>query len=171
MVSSPMREDINLRAPFYRLARSNWPCRRCFAAATVFAIALPDAHETLESGLDAATDGDPPADCWQRAGFDAWIFYVGYLPESVRQQLHVIAPGYRYAYSRTTDCRYWINHCEHCGAAQGDYHLHCEIGGAFLPITAETAAEIELLTIPECFAGGAGGYCCDPPLFASLRRV
>ncbi len=171
MHDDPTPHDINIRAPCYRLARSVPACWRCGAAAPVFALALPIDHQTLEADAEPEPGAAAPADSWQLAGFEAWIFYVEYLPHSVRRQLHALAPRFRYAYNRSTDGSYWINHCERCGTAQDDYFLHCEIGGVFMPATAEAAGLIELRTIHAPFVGSAAGYSYDPPFIASMRRL
>jgi len=53
-------------------------------------------------------------------------------------------PKYRPDYSKTTDSRYFINHCEHCDAKLGDFFLHEEHDCAFAPNWPEGAQGTEI---------------------------
>ncbi len=42
-----------------------------------------------------------------------------------------------------------MNHCEHCHSNQGDFYLHSEPGGAFLPLSETDAQYIKLYWFEE----------------------
>jgi hypothetical protein len=149
----------------------------------VLALGLPPEHETLD--LDAEVGGevdggkDPEGDSaretdtgdWQRAGANAFLFYVEYLPDSVRGRLRDLSPSFRLAYSDATQNSYWANHCDHCNRLLADHELHCEPEGAFVPLSETDAAVIELLRIEEPFEAAADGYAFEPEFFSLMRVV
>ena len=68
-------------------------------------------------------------------------------------------PHFRPSHSRTADVTYFANHCEGCGAMQGDFFLHSEPGGAFFPESRQDAERIVFTHIDtsiEC--EGSEGY-------------
>lgn len=160
------RDDAcNYRADHYLIARAVGVCLHCGAATRFVAVMLPEGHEARalpeESGHEAG-GSTAPADPWDRVGRRALVFHVEFLPEAVRRRLQEHAPGYRLAASETTQCSYWANHCERCGAMQEDHELFCEPEGAFLPMSPAAAKAILLLPVGEPCAAGAGGYAIDP---------
>lgn len=40
----------------------------------------------------------------------------------------------KYVYSKTARKKYWANTCGYCGALQGDFFLHCDLGGPFVAL-------------------------------------
>jgi hypothetical protein len=111
---------------------------------------VPPLHEVL-------------SDTWECASRQAFLFYVDHLPDDVVRCLQSIAPMYRWAVSPATQGSQWANHCERCGAFQEDHDLHCEPEGAFLPVSAAAAANIDFMTMPSAFQASAAGYAMDPP--------
>ncbi len=170
MPETSMTEEINVRAPFYHVARVQCRCWRCGKATSVFAIALPPEHETL-IGDGAHGRQDPETESWQCPGVRAWIFHIEYLPLEVRRRLRVMAPLFRRKHSRTTAGAYWTNHCAHCGASQGDYFLHCEPDVAFMPMSAQAAAPIRLERVDQPIGAYACGQAQDPPFFEALSGL
>ena len=171
--------DANLRAPTYYVARSNAHCRHCGLRTRLWALAVPRTHETLEDGTavgdagavidDAGAEAAQASDAWQCPNVNAILFYVEALPQDVQFLLQQIAPGFRPAQSAAIQARYWVNHCEHCGATLEDHELHCEPDGAFLPSSEAAAARIQLRRIQEPFEALSGGYSPDPPYFGLMR--
>lgn len=60
-------------------------------------------------------------------------------------------PNYKITYSKTAECSYWANHCEHCEAFHGDFFLHSEPGGAFFPLEIEEYGQLTFITISSKF--------------------
>jgi hypothetical protein len=175
--SSP---DVNVRSAAYYIARTRAPCGHCGLMTGVLALAVPPEHETLdlEADGDLEAEGDPEADGdrktssvgWQRAGANAFLFYVEYLPDLVQSRLRDLSPCFRFAYSDATLTSSWLNHCDHCGRLLGDHELHCEPEGAFVPVSEAAAAGIELLRIDDPFEAAADGYAFEPEFFSHVRR-
>ena len=164
--------DANVRAQSYFVARTHGRCWHCGLSTRLLALALPCNHETLDADTESeAHEGcEPAADAWQRAGVNAFLFYVGHLPAGVQNRLHQLQPLFRVGFSAATLNSYWANHCEHCGTLLGDHELHCEPDGAFMPSNEAAAANIQLVKIPEPFAAAAAGYAFEPEFFALMPR-
>jgi hypothetical protein len=157
--------EANVRSPFYYVAGADCRCWRCGASTRLLALAVPPSHETL--------DGDSPhlPEAWQRANFNAFLFYVERLPESVQTWLSELSRHFRLEYSTATLSAYWANHCEHCGALLEDHELHCEPDGAFLPLSETAARGIEILQVNEPFEASAAGYAFEPEFFRFMRKT
>lgn len=88
---------------------------------------------------------------WFRA--DGWSFFS--MPVFIENELvgkiNKLFPNYKIAYSKTAESSYWANHCEHCGALQGDFFLHSEPGGAFFPLEIEEYEQLTFITVPSKF--------------------
>jgi hypothetical protein len=176
--SSP---DVNVRSGVYYIARTRAPCGHCGLMTGVLALAVPPEHETLdlEADGDLEAEGDPEADGdrktssvgWQLARANAFLFYVEYLPDPVRDRLQNLSASFRFAYSDATQNSCWVNHCDHCGRLLDDHELHCEPEGAFMPVSEAAAAGIELLRVEEPFEAAADGYAFEPEFFSLMRRV
>lgn len=153
----PVSGHINVRAWRYLILKAPRVCRRCQTPTAVFAFALPPGHQTLES------DDDAGEHCrWQENDFGALPHYIEFLADGVRKRIQALTPCLRLDFSKTTSSWYWMNHCEHCDMKQGDFELFCEPEVAFMPVTAESAAAIQVAHVPEPFEASAGGHVLDP---------
>jgi hypothetical protein len=158
--------DGNVRSRGYFVVRTSGKCPCCRASTPLVALALPPEHEILSTDADEESENAAP-DTWEAAGCSALLFYVANLPESVKRRVAQLSQLYRYAYSAATQESYWANHCERCGSLLEDHDLFCEPEGAFLSTSGENAAALEGIWIDEPIEAEAGGYSCDPALFAA----
>lgn len=152
----PKEPEVTIRSSFYFLARSTEICWKCSSSTHVFGFVLPSGHAALEPG-------DGP---------DGWVLhnneigiprYITYLAPAVTTLMKSVSRHYRTDFSNTTKSSYWMNHCEHCGAKQGDFQMFCEPGGAFFPMDKAEAAAIKLQKIAEPFdCSGDIGYDSFP---------
>jgi hypothetical protein len=171
MSETSLLADANVRSQTYYVARTNVRCRHCGLSTRVLALAMPHGHETLHDDTQAdAGGGDPASGDWQRAAFNAMLFYVERLPDDVQDRLNRISPFFRLAHSAPTLNSYWANHCEHCGTSLGDHELHCEPDGAFMPSSEAAATNIQLQQIQEPFEAVAAGYAFEPEFFGFVGR-
>jgi hypothetical protein len=155
-------DDVTVRSQRYILAQRRCHCKWCRNETSVVALALPPGHESL------TTDWNPCHDelveyVWERATSTALLFYVESLPRSVHERLARVAPGYRFAFSESTQGSYFANHCGACGKMFDDHDLFCEPEGAFQPMDAADAAAIKLIAIDEPMEARAAGYEIAPP--------
>ncbi|EQD38077.1 DNA primase, partial [mine drainage metagenome] len=112
----------------------------------------------------------PDGDGWQFIEKPTLLSYIRCLPTEIAGRLRTLAPLYRIEFSQTTEDFYWMNHCEHCGAKQGDFDTIEEHGAPFNPATAQEAAAILLRQIPEPFSASCGGHTCGVKLFEFMQK-
>jgi hypothetical protein len=68
-------------------------------------------------------------------------------------------PFFRVGPSKMAGMSYFANHCEACGALQGDFDLHSEPGGPFCPESRSDFARIEFIAIDgQIEVTGDDGY-------------
>jgi hypothetical protein len=163
MFDSIEDDGLDVRAERYLIARTVGLCPHCRGETSLVGLVVPPGHETLSIGDEEAAGIGPVAGgSWERTPRHALLFYVELLPNAVRQRLQALAPAYRLARSPATQGSYWANHCERCGGFQEDHELFCELEGAFLPISRDSGAAIELMPVEEPIRAGAAGYALDP---------
>jgi hypothetical protein len=171
MPQIPPLPGANVRSPSYFVARTSVRCPHCGLATRLLALALPQEHETLDEDAqdddEGCAEGSPEA--WQRAGVNAFLFYVEHLPDKVRDRLNQLSRFFRPAHSAALLNTHWANHCEHCGRPLDDHELHCE-PGAFMASSEAAAATIELVRIAEPFAAVAAGYAMEPEFFDCMHK-
>lgn len=142
---------FHVRSSFYYVAETTVACfhKRCGKTTRVYAALLPTDCEVWQAYNDDGTGWWIPLECstFMSNAIDFAPAVVGVLRE--------LAPTYRPDFSKSTKDTYWMNHCEHCGAKQGDWYLHDEPGG-FLAMDLESAARIMLHPVREVFEGNGG---------------
>ena len=150
--------DANIRSSSYLIAETRVQCAHCGRPARVLAIGLPPNHESL-------TDGG-----WQTVDANAFIFYIGGLPDAVSGRLAEHSADFHRTCGSDPAESHWANHCPDCAGVFNDDELHCEPGG-FMPSTPFEAQVISLTKIEQAFSAFAAGYALDPEFFASMRRL
>jgi hypothetical protein len=135
----------------------------------VIGIVLPAGHEVLELDYDVDV-GMHAAGVWEVAEAEAALFYIERIPEDVLSRLLQFSQHYRIGSSDAAEESYWMNHCSFCGVGQDDFELYCEPEGAFMPISAEAAASIQLSEVIEPFVAQAAGYAYAPEFFDQAQR-
>ena len=86
---------------------------------------------------------------WFRADGLSFFSMPVFIENEIAGKIKRLFPNYKIAYSKTSS--YWANHCEHCGALQGDFFLHSEPGGAFFPLEIEEYEQLTFITFPSKF--------------------
>ncbi len=173
--------DINIKADSYYIVESSKLCWKCKGETRVFALLLPSGdasfcveeidEDDLEFGSDGACLTDiPELFEWRVIDMPTIIFYVDYLPAAVLARMHAMSRHYFLDYGRSTESSYYMDHCECCGIIQGDFHLHCEPRGGFLPIYEEDAYDMILHLVNEPFEAGCGDSN-ETEHFGVMRRV
>jgi len=165
-----MPSTINNRAPSYFIACGLQRCGHCRKLTPVVGLVLPAGHETLEVDADVAL-GALANDAWETAEVGAILFDVEYLPEAVENRLRQLSQHYRADRGEATERLSWTNHCAFCGAPQADVELYCEPEGAFMPISPEAAAKIQLYEVREAFEAQSAGYAYAPEFLEYAQQV
>ncbi|MDI6708794.1 MAG: hypothetical protein QME47_06915 [Candidatus Thermoplasmatota archaeon] len=62
------------------------------------------------------------------------VFNITKCPDELVKMIKEKFPFWKKSYSKTAKESYYANHCENCGALQGDYFLHNEPGEPFFGI-------------------------------------
>lgn len=145
----PAPPDCGIRARSFTVAESSKACWKCARPTSVYAIALPPSHSTCE----IIEIGEDDINVWMVHDVPAIIAYLDAIIEPSPEKLREIAPHYFPDFSKTTESSYWMNHCEHCGMKQGDFELHHEPAGAFFPMDAKAAANINYHQMSGSFRG------------------
>lgn len=137
-----MKASIIVRSPFF-IAVNNRQCYSCAKRTTVISLASDNFYN-----LDY---DDNDNEKWFKEDYFSFFSTPVYFNDEVTNMLNRQFPDYKMGYSRTVGHKYWANHCKHCGALQGDFHLHSEPGGAFFPLGIEDCGSITLITIHTKF--------------------
>lgn len=160
----PIRHEYSVRARSYFVAESDIGCWKCGKVFSVNALMLPAGHEDLEPG-----DDESPEAIWYQRHSVGMLTYVTSLPATVAHSLKTLAPNYWVDYSQTTRSEYWMNHCAHCGAKQGDFPLLCEVGSPFRPMDEKSASLVTVRAFDGPFHAIAGLSYSSPCFFNSMR--
>lgn len=155
----PSDPRVNLRASEAYVVTARRRCWRCGEPTLVVGFLLAPGFEDLHVWDD---DGQGETREWR--SYDGWGFahYLDHLPDTIARQAQALAPRYRHAYSKTTDSRYWANHCEACGVLQGDFHLFEEPGEPFMPLDGDDIAGHKARRLNGAFeASGGFNYSID----------
>lgn len=91
----------------------------------------------------------------ERSADWAFVEYITRLPPDAIGFIQSVQPAYRQGFSKTTDSRYYANHCPSCRALQGDFHLYSEPDGAFWLVSAMDAARMQARRFPGDFLADA----------------
>lgn len=111
------------KANGFYLIKSKNKCYSCLKYSTVFGFVLPKSH----------LEYDDEYETWRQGRSFIAPYFISHLSESAENTITSIAKNYKQSYSKTMNSRYWMNHCDNCGAKQGDFFMYAEPGGAFHP--------------------------------------
>ncbi|WP_277960745.1 DUF5710 domain-containing protein [Pseudomonas sp. RIT-To-2] len=156
--------EFYVRAPYYYVIESISDCWGCSNLTRVFSFKLPEQHEEFDYYVDEDEDFELTSNLgeWKRRGYRGTVSNVDSLSPLVTKQIHRFTSNFKLAYSKMAGSRYWMNHCEHCGAKLGDFFMHSEPGGAFLPTAPHEAQRMTLTKINERFDANCSlGYSTD----------
>lgn len=129
------------KSPF--IAVNSKQCYKCTEITTVIALASDDFYY-----LDY---DDNDNEKWFQTQYFSFFHMPVYINTEVTSLLNKLFPQFKIGYSKALGGRYWANHCEHCGALQGDWHMHSEPNGAFYPLEIEECKQLTLIPINTNF--------------------
>lgn len=135
-------EEISLIAnsPFW-LAVVQKYCWKCKKATDVIAFAS-------KSFWTYEYCNDIDSEKWLKQNFFSFFSNPVYIEKNILDIVCPHYPTFKIAYSHSLKERYWVNHCKHCNALQGDFFMHEEPGGEFFPLDVEGYNAITLFEIP-----------------------
>ncbi len=164
---NPSDAAPSVRASGYYIAEAVRDCWKCKKDSRVYAFILPSGFEALYVA------DDPQNDAWEPHDQPSTLRYITQLPQHAQQAMRSLTPTYFKDVSRTTQTKYWVNHCEHCQALLGDFETLETISGPFSPGTPEQAQKITLRFFNEPFAsdGGYTDYDASMELWKFMRKI
>ena len=129
-MEDPDDEPSSVTAPRVYVLTAPHQCHECSKETKVHALLLQGPFQV---------QGDPGADADETS---ALLKYATSFPARLLDVVAIESEGRLHLdTSRTYGSRYYMNHCEHCGAKIGDHYLG-EPEEAFFPLTAEQLARI-----------------------------
>jgi len=151
-----MEMGEKFRSNSFYIVQSPEVCWKCKKVTQVVAFLLPESHERVEYiyNEDESTDVAE----WSCISYYCFLNYVSYLNKDLLKLVQKISEDYYYDFSKTTGDHYYMNHCEHCHAKQGDFFLFSEPGGSFCPLSSQEAESMKLYVCEYLFEAKAGGY-------------
>lgn len=159
--------EFYVRAPYYFVIESISDCWSCSNWTRVFSFKLPEEHEEFDT-VEDEDDGFALRSNlgeWKSYGYRGTVSNVGCLSPLVAKQILRFTDKFKPAYSKASGTRYFMNHCEHCGAKLGDFFMHNEPGGAFLPTSPAEAQRMTLARINERFDANCSVGFADEDFF------
>lgn len=163
-----LEPEINLRAPSYFVVEAAAMCWKCHESTSVVSFMLPPGYEVFRFG---EFDGERTLPgFWSTMPDPTIVHYVEHIPPAVADRAMQVKRNYQRNFSKTTSSAYWMNHCDHCGAKQGDFFLHCEVDGAFQPWEEEDAARMVLHACAGPFEGYASWAMFGDFFMGSMQR-
>jgi hypothetical protein len=138
-----MSEDANVSANNYFVAQTHTACWKCKQSTRVAGVIVPPGFEEVEDW-----GNDPEVVVHDDAAF---VHNISDLCEAVAARLKHVASKLYMDSSTTSRESYWMNHCDHCSAKQGDFFLFSEPGVAFFPTTEDEMSRIGVIRIDEPF--------------------
>ncbi|MES3675902.1 DUF5710 domain-containing protein [Halomonas elongata] len=144
-----------LRSSYYYIVESYAICWRCREMTSVHSFMLPSPHEEFEC-YDEEIVGESGSGRWEARYHNTILSSLVGIPSTVLDKLCLVTKRYFPTYSKKAGYTYYMNHCEHCDAVQGDFYMHSEPGGAFCPVSVEQAGIMYRHRIDEFFQGNAG---------------
>lgn len=121
---------INFKADSFFIAETSGRCWKCSKNTRFISLGLYPGFltEVLE---EDENDPSETSLVWVEHGFYALLYYVREIPEDVCCHIQSLSSCYKIDHSSTAKRSYWMNHCEYCGAKQGDFMEYCEPDGLF----------------------------------------
>ena len=148
----------NVRSDRFVLLGARAHCPHCGSNTRVVALGVPRAHQWRD---------EDSANSWYQATAPAVLFHISYLAPAPSAAIVARAAGYKPLVTGAAEDTLWCNHCASCQRPLSDDELHCEPGGAFMPLSsAGVRFELELIRIP--FTAQAGGYAPEPPFYPEV---
>ncbi len=139
--------NVIAKNPFY-IGLNNRVCWKCREIIEVIALASDNfyTYDYIDEDDDENYDK-----AWFNEDYFSFFSMPDFIDNDSINLINQKFPFYKYGYSNHMKSRYWANHCQKCGALQGDFFNHNEPGGAFSPTSIDECKEITLIKVPSKF--------------------
>ncbi len=119
-----MSPQISHMAQHFGIVLGSAICWQCQQNTSVSALLLDKFQQRF--------DEDDP---WEQTTEPSLLGFISFISPEAENAWLQEAPLVALAATRSSEATYYANHCSHCGAVQGDWHLR-EPGAAFFPVDA-----------------------------------
>lgn len=128
-----MTDDAStLKALSFAILTTNHACWTCNAQVPMSCLWVPNFTEHYEEDGEVGDSDEPTV-----------LMFVESLSRPAQEQVVESAPWMRMATTRGSRTSYLANHCQVCGAVQGDFHVHGIEGPFGIELmTAEAATKL-----------------------------
>lgn len=106
---------FNFKADSFFIAEAHGRCWSCSKNSRFISIGFYPGF--LENKSNIATPR------WVSKDIKALLYYVIKISDSASHYIQSLSNRYKIGYSHTAKKYYWMNHCDHCNAKQGDWHV------------------------------------------------
>jgi hypothetical protein len=141
---------IKLKAQYFYLAQSIYPCYKCDTPTQVNAIVLPSGfytldYDTIETRKQQNFLPDNMPFCIQN--YVIILSYIYYISNEALTAIQKYTNHYNKKYSHTINSSYYRSSCLKCFAAHGDNSLIHEFNTPFFPVDSNNFSKIKFIKI------------------------
>ncbi|KTD34695.1 DNA primase TraC [Legionella moravica] len=159
--------DANIRSVGFFIVESLESCWKCKQGTPVFAFLLPENHQTKE--YEDEDDEENDNMIWIDRNYKSIVSFASFMNEKCIEIIHRFTSCYYFDFSKQSSESYYMNHCKNCNSKLGDFFMHSEPDGAFLPMSSETAKGIKLYWYNDVFEGSVGTYSLGVHYFENMQ--
>ena len=159
----------NIRSIGFFIVESLESCWNCKQTTPVFAFLLPENHQ----GKEYEDEDDEKNDniIWVDRDYKTIVSFVSFVNKECLAILNRFSSRYYYDFSKQSSSSYYMNHCKNCNSKLGDFYMHSEPDGAFLPMESEAAKIMKLYWFNDIFEASVGTYSIDVDYFDQMQII
>jgi len=131
----PNKWEPDIVADYYYIAESVSTCWKCKKETPVYTFFVTK-YETND-------------DEWEEQDIPTFISYITEVNKEALNLMKTYNNGYFLDFTKTSGMKYYMNHCKHCKAKQGDFNLHDDPNVAFMPVNEEGLKKIKFYPVKE----------------------
>jgi len=159
--------EPNIRSTGFFIVESVELCWKCKQGTLVFAFLLPENHQTKE--YEDEDDEENNNIIWVNRNYKSIVSFTSVVNEKCVEIIRGFTSGYYFDFSKQSSSSYYMNHCKNCNSKLGDFYMHSEPEGAFLPMSSEAAKSIKLHWFNDVFEANVGTYSLDVHFFDDMQ--
>lgn len=163
------KSECNIRSKGFYIVESFEPCWKCKLITPVFSFLLPEYHQTKE--YEDEDDDDNNCMTWQDRNYKTIISFVDFVSPNCVETINKLTTSFYLDFSKQNSASYYMNHCQNCASKLGDFYMHSEPGGAFMPMTPKDAELIKLYRFNHDIKASAGNYSLGVNFFDYMKLM
>jgi len=127
--------EPNIVANYYYIAESIKTCWKCKRETPVHTFFITKYEINDEK--------------WEEQVIPTFISNIVKINKEALNTIQVYNNGYFQDFTKTSQTKYYMNHCKYCKAKQGDFNLHNEPNIAFMPVNEEGLKKMKFYPVKE----------------------